>query len=162
MTDVFIRYQTTTGIEKTVKFDTAETKINLDLRDIQSIDLLPLIWCTSLQDLSLRNNQIVHLDLTPLAKCKSLICLALNNNKIESIDFSPLSSCKKLEEIFLKKNNLSRIDISPLFQCSNLQTFEIDESVSMTANMLLRSIGNWPSVLVQQYGKILWKVPRKS
>ncbi|TXT53857.1 MAG: hypothetical protein BAJATHORv1_110049 [Candidatus Thorarchaeota archaeon] len=162
MADIFIRYETTTGMEKTAKFDTDETKINLDLRDISSIDLLPLVWCDKLEHLSLRNNRLTHISLTPLSKCRNLTCLALSNNKLEEIDFSPLTSCKKLEELFLKGNNLTRVDISPLFQCSNLQVFEIDESVSMTANMLLRTIGNWPSVLVQQYGKILWKVPRRS
>ncbi|MHA2144320.1 MAG: hypothetical protein ACXAB0_02640 [Candidatus Thorarchaeota archaeon] len=37
--EIYIRYVTTSGLEKTVRYDVDETAINLDVRDIAEIDL---------------------------------------------------------------------------------------------------------------------------
>ncbi len=157
MTEVFIRYTNTVGIEECEVFKTDETKVSLDLRDAASIDLLPLIWCSDLEYLNLRYNRLSEIDLTPLAKCTRLKGLKLNHNLLEQIDLTPVSECRDLQEIVLKNNLLKRVDVSPLFHCPQLQDLQIDSDVSLTADLMLRSIGNWPEVLVDRYHTILWK-----
>ncbi|MHA2024207.1 MAG: leucine-rich repeat domain-containing protein, partial [Candidatus Thorarchaeota archaeon] len=140
------------------KFRTDETVINLDLRDMVSVDLLPLIWCENLEALYLRNNVLSDIDLTPLEKCgKNLKVINLCHNRIQEIDMEALGSCPNLLEVKLNDNRLKRIDLSPLFQCANLAELGLDEEVSLTADLLLRSVGSWPEVLVERYHRILWK-----
>lgn len=156
--EIFIHYLTTTGLEKSVKFSSDETVINLDLRDMVSVDLLPLIWCENLEALNMRHNVLTEIDLSPLEKCgKNLKVINLSHNRIQNLDLEPLSSCPNLLEIKLNENRLKRIDLSPLFQCANLAELGIDEEVSLTADLLLRSVGSWPEVLVERYHRILWK-----
>ncbi|MHA1287798.1 MAG: leucine-rich repeat domain-containing protein [Candidatus Thorarchaeota archaeon] len=156
--EIFIHYLTTTGLEKSAKFRTDETVINLDLRDMVSVDLLPLIWCENLEALYLRNNVLSDIDLTPLEKCgKNLKVINLCHNRIQEIDMEALGSCPNLLEVKLNDNRLKRIDLSPLFQCANLAELGLDEEVSLTADLLLRSVGSWPEVLVERYHRILWK-----
>jgi Leucine-rich repeat (LRR) protein len=158
VSEIFIRYETTTGLEKTVRFSTDETTINLDLRDIASVDLLPIIWCENLEYLCLRNNSLFEIDLSPLEKCgKKLRSINLNNNRIQDLDLNPLSSCPNLEELNLENNRLKRVDLSPLFQCASLKELVVDRDVGLTADLLLRSVGSWPEVLVNLYHRILWK-----
>ncbi|TFG15480.1 hypothetical protein EU537_00235 [Candidatus Thorarchaeota archaeon] len=154
---VLVRYCTTTGIENTRRISINETTINLDLRDIKSIDLLPLIWCSKLRKLSLRCNQITDVNLSPLSKCKNLESLLLSNNLLEEIDFDPLSECPHLQEIDIRNNNIRSVDLSPLFHCSELTSLKMDEGTTLTADLLLRSIGTWPEVLIDKFHKILWK-----
>ncbi|MHA2144321.1 MAG: hypothetical protein ACXAB0_02645 [Candidatus Thorarchaeota archaeon] len=73
------------------------------------------------------------------------------------MNLEPLSSCPNLEEFSISENRLKRVDLSPLFQCPNLKELNFDEDVSLTANLLLRSVGSWPEVLIERYHKILWK-----
>jgi Leucine-rich repeat (LRR) protein len=158
VSEIFIRYETTTGLEKTARFRTDETTINLDLKDIASVDLLPIIWCENLEYLCLRNNSLSEVDLSPLEKCgKKLKSVRLNHNRIQELDLDPLSSCPNLEELNLENNRLKRVDLSPLFQCANLNELAIDKDVGLTADLLLRSVGSWPEVLVERYHRILWK-----
>jgi Leucine-rich repeat (LRR) protein len=158
VSEIFIRYETTTGLEKTARFRTDETTINLDLKDIVSVDLLPIIWCENLEYLCLRNNSLSEVDLSPLEKCgKKLKSVRLNHNRIQELDLDPLSSCPNLEELNLENNRLKRVDLSPLFQCANLNELAIDKDVGLTADLLLRSVGSWPEVLVERYHRILWK-----
>ena len=157
MEEVIIRFQTSTGFEQTRVIPVHETTLNLELRNITEIDLLPLVWCTKLEKITLRYNQISEIDLTPLSRCINLEELQLGNNRIKSIDLHALSDCPHLREIDIAKNPLSSIDISPLFHCSELQNLLVDEDVSLTADLLLRSIGSWPDVLVERFHKILWK-----
>jgi Leucine-rich repeat (LRR) protein len=155
--EVFIRYLTTTGLEKTAKFDSETTSVNLELRNMASVDLLPLIWCTKLQVLSLKNNSLTEVDLSALEKCRSLRSLKLGNNRLQEIDLEPLALCSELEEVCMEGNRLKIVDLSPLFQCPRLQELKIDEPVALTADLLLRSIGSWPEVLIERYHRILWK-----
>ncbi|TFF92581.1 leucine-rich repeat domain-containing protein [Candidatus Thorarchaeota archaeon] len=155
--EVFIRYVTTTGLEKTARFSSDTTCVNLELRDMVSVDLLPLIWCTNLQVLSIRNNSLTEVDLSALERCKNLRVLRLGNNRLQEIDLDPLAACTDLEEVCMENNRLKIVDLSPLFQCSKLLELRIDESVSLTADLLLRSIGSWPEVLIERYNRILWK-----
>jgi Leucine-rich repeat (LRR) protein len=158
VSEIFIRYETTTGLEKTAKFRTDETTINLDLKDMAYVDLLPIIWCEKLESLCLRNNSISEIDLSPLEKCgKQLKSVRLNHNRLQELDLNPLSSCPSLEELNLENNRLKRVDLSPLFQCANLKELVIDKDVGLTADLLLRSVGSWPEVLVERYHRILWK-----
>ncbi len=156
MDDVIIRYTTTSGLEELVRIEKSETHLNLALRDIASIDLLPLIWCTELESLSLQYNCIESIDLSPLAKCVALEDINLSHNKLREIDLSPLSGLPNLVEIRLEKNSLRKIDISPLFECPSLRVLRKDDDVSLTASIFLRSVGSWPEVLMDEYHKIFW------
>ena len=157
VSEVYIRYVTTTGLEKMAKFDTDTNIVNMELRDVASVDLLPLIWCKNLEVLNLKNNSLSEIDLTPLEKCPKLKAIRIGYNRIQDVDLSPLAACPNLEEISLEKNRLKIIDLSPLFQCPKLEDLRIDESVTLTADLLLRSIGSWPEVLIERYHRILWK-----
>lgn len=157
MADMFIAYTTAAGIEKKAEFNTDERRINLDLRDIATIDLLPLVWAEDLETLCLRHNRITGLDLSPLSKCKQLEMLSLSDNLIKKIDLSPLSDCPNLAELALDMNPLESIDISPLFECPKLDELRVDDEVTLKADLFLRSIGDWPQVLVDLYPRILWK-----
>lgn len=158
VSEIFIRYVTTNGLEKTVRFNTDEKGINLDLRNIAQVDLLPLIWCENLETLCLRNNSITEIDLSPLEKCgQNLKSVRLGHNRLQEIDLEPLSSCPNLEEVSLIDNRLKRVDLTPLFHCPNLREIKIDDDVGLTADLLLRSVGSWPEVLIEQYHRILWK-----
>jgi hypothetical protein len=156
--EIYIRYVTTSGLEKTVRYDVDETAINLDVRDIAEIDLLPIIWCEDLESISVRSNSLAEIDLSPLEKVgRKIKAIRLGHNRIQEINLEPLSSCPNLEEFSISENRLKRVDLSPLFQCPNLKELNFDEDVSLTANLLLRSVGSWPEVLIERYHKILWK-----
>ncbi|MFQ5831597.1 MAG: leucine-rich repeat domain-containing protein [Candidatus Thorarchaeota archaeon] len=159
MAEIHIRYVTSTGLEKSLEIRASETYVNLDLRDIASIDLLPLIWCTGLEELSIRNNKISSVDLSPLSKCKKLQSLRLSNNQLEEIDLTPLGSCPELAELALQGNRFRRVDISALFHCQDLTDLKLDDSVTLLADLTLKSVGSWPEVLVERFHRILWKVP---
>ncbi|MFW9926474.1 MAG: leucine-rich repeat domain-containing protein [Candidatus Thorarchaeota archaeon] len=157
-TEIYIRYVTTSGLEKTARYGTDERTINLDLRDISEIDLLPIIWCENLESLCLRSNSLREIDLSPLEKAgKNLKAIRLGHNRLQSIDLTPLSECPNLEEVSLSENRLKRVDLSPLFHCPNLKELNLDEEVALTADLLLRSVGSWPEVLIERYHRILWK-----
>ncbi|MFW9786208.1 MAG: leucine-rich repeat domain-containing protein [Candidatus Thorarchaeota archaeon] len=156
--EIFIRYVTTNGLERTARFKSDETSINLDLRNIAQVDLLPLIWCEKIESLCIRNNSLTEIDLYPLEKSgKNLKAVRLSNNRLQEIDLEPLSSCPNLEEVSLLNNRLKRIDLSPLFHCPNLKELKINDDVGLTADLLLRSVGSWPEVLIERYHRILWK-----
>ncbi|UCH03583.1 MAG: hypothetical protein JSW05_08250 [Candidatus Thorarchaeota archaeon] len=159
MVQVFIRYVTSTGLEKSLGVEATETCVNLDLRDIASVDLLPLIWCGNLQDLSIRYNKLTSVDLSPLSKCSELQSLRLGNNELGEVDLTPLEHCPKLAELSLQSNRLKRVDISPLFHCPHLTELKLDDSTTLTADLTLKSVGSWPEVLVERFHRILWKVP---
>lgn len=156
--EIFIRYVTTNGIERSARFSSDETDINLDLRNIAHVDLLPLIWCETIETLCLRNNSITEIDLYPLAKSgKNLRAIRLGHNRLQEINLEPLSACPNLEEVSLVDNRLKRVDLSPLFHCPNLKELKLDNEVGLTADLLLRSVGSWPEVLIERYHRILWK-----
>jgi Leucine-rich repeat (LRR) protein len=161
VSEIFIRYVTTNGLEKTARFKSDETRFNLDLRNIAQVDLLPLIWCEKIETLCLRNNNLTEIDLSPLEKSgKNLKAVRLSHNRLQEIDLEPLSSCPNLEEVSLLDNRLKRVDLSPLFHCPNLKELKINDDVGLTADLLLRSVGSWPEVLIERYHRILWKANR--
>lgn len=158
VSEIFIRYVTTNGLERSARFSSDETSINLDLRNIAQVDLLPLIWCEKIETLCLRNNSIIEIDLSPLEKSgKNLKAVRLSHNRLQEIDLEPLSACPNLEEVSLLDNRLKRVDLSPLFHCPDLKELKIDNEVGLTADLLLRSVGSWPEVLIERYHRILWK-----
>lgn len=156
MDEVILRYTTSSGLEEAMRIETSETYLNLSLKDIVSIDLLPLVWCTDIQRVNLQYNKLTTIDLGPLAKCQALEELVLSHNSLSGIDLTPLAGLPHLREICLEKNKLRKIDVSPLFECPNLEVFKKDDFVSLTASIFLRSIGSWPEVLMDEYHRILW------
>lgn len=125
------------------------------------VDLLPLIWCTELETLSIRNNEVQHLDLSPLTRCKKLHGLRLDYNKLESIDLGPVGELPDLQEVTLKHNSFKEINLSPLFFCSRLRRLDLDDGVDLKADLLLRSIGNWPDILMDKFNRIQWQAPEE-
>ena len=162
MEEIYIRYITSTGLERTAGFRTDVEEINLDLRDIESVDLQPLIWCVKLKSLNIRNNRLTTIDLTPLVRSVNLEALRLNNNRLSEINLAPLSDCPHLQDVDIRGNKIKSLDLSPLFHCTELIDLKLDDEVSLTADLLLRSIGSWPDVLVNKFHKILWKVSEES
>lgn len=150
------------GDERRMSFDVNETEINMDLRDIVAVDLLPLVFCRDLHYFSIRSNQLTRIDLTPLSNCKKLEGIRLSNNKLQEIDLNPLCDCPKLTEVTLQGNQIESLDISPLFHCPELKEFKIDGFTVPTANLLLRSVGSWPQVIIDMFFKIQWEAPTAS
>lgn len=160
MEEVYLRYTTSTGRELTRTFPVNSNTIHMDLVDIVDIDLYPLIWCTNLRYLTLRMNKLERVDLSPLSNCLELRGFKINYNSLQELDITPLGSCCKLQELSIHKNpNLTSLDLSPLFMCPDLEELEIDDSVTLTADLLLRSVGNWPDVLVKRFYRIKWTSP---
>ena len=156
MDEIIVRYVTTAGLEREERIRAEETGINLDLRDIVSIDLLPLIWCSRLESLTLRYNKLTEVDLSPLSKCHRLRSLSLSHNLLKDIDLNPVGECPDLEDLNLEHNDLKRVNLSPLFQCTKLLELRLDPTAVITADIYLRSVGSWPEVLLDRYHRILW------
>lgn len=157
MDEIIVRYVTTAGLEREDRIRTDETSINLDLRDMVSIDLLPLIWCSRLESLTLRHNKLTEVDLSPLSKCRRLRSLSLSHNLLKDIDLNPLSECPDLEDVDIEHNeHLKKVNLSPLFECPKLLELRLDPTVVVTADIFLRSVGSWPEVLLERYHRILW------
>ncbi|MHA2385540.1 MAG: leucine-rich repeat domain-containing protein, partial [Candidatus Thorarchaeota archaeon] len=116
----------------------------------------------NLEDLTIRNNKLKEIDLSPLSKCPTLQALRLNNNLLEKLDLSPLAECSMLEELSIQGNRLKRIDISPLFECHALKELKHDTSITLLADLTLKSVGSWPNVLMDRFHRILWKVPTET
>ncbi|MHA1902877.1 MAG: leucine-rich repeat domain-containing protein, partial [Candidatus Thorarchaeota archaeon] len=106
MDEIYIRYITTTGLERTAGFRTDVEEISLDLRDMESVDLLPLIWCVKMKTLNIRNNRLTTIDLTPLSRCVNLEALRLNNNLLSEINLTPLSDCPHMQEVDIRGNKI--------------------------------------------------------
>ncbi|MFW9965631.1 MAG: leucine-rich repeat domain-containing protein [Candidatus Thorarchaeota archaeon] len=159
MVEIYVWYVNSTGQEKSYGVEADERCVNLDLRDMISVDLLPLIWCRNLEDLSIRNNKLTEIDLSPLSKCPNLQGLRLNNNQLEKLNLSPLAECSMLEELAIQANRLKRVDISPLFHCHALKELKHDTSVTLLADLTLKSVGSWPDVLMERFHRILWTLP---
>ncbi|UCE11476.1 MAG: leucine-rich repeat domain-containing protein [Candidatus Thorarchaeota archaeon] len=159
MDEIYIRYWTTTGRERIEPYMTNRTEISLEYRDIAAIDILPLVWCKGLRLLSLRGNHLANLDLMSLASCPNLEMLKLSYNKLQAIDLTPLGQCTNLKELSLERNRFTSLDLSPLFECPRLVDLGMDDSIELTADLMLRSVGNWPDVLVNRFYKIKWEVP---
>ena len=162
MAEIFVWYVNFTGQEKSIGVESDERCVNLDLRDMISVDILPLIWCRNLEDLTIRNNKLKEIDLSPLSKCPTLQAFRINNNLLERLDLSPLAECSMLEELSIQDNRLKRVDISPLFECHALKELRHDTSVTLLADLTLKSVGSWPKVLMDRFHRILWKVPTET
>ncbi|MHA2386951.1 MAG: hypothetical protein ACXAEE_12145 [Candidatus Thorarchaeota archaeon] len=162
MAEIHVWYVNSTGQEKSISVESSERCVNLDLRDMISVDLLPLIWCRNLEDLTVRNNKLKEIDLSPLSKCPTIQALRLNNNLLEKLNLSPLAECSMLEELSIQENRFKRVDISPLFECHALKELNHDTSVTLLADLTLKSVGSWPNVLMDRFHRILWKVPTET
>jgi len=160
--EVHIWYWTASGDEKRMSFDVNETEINMDLRDICAVDLLPIVFMRDLHYFSIRDNQLTKIDLMPFSNCKKLEGIRLSNNKLAGLDLTPLTDCSKLMEFAVQGNNIDTLDISPLFQCAELKEFKLDDDVAPSASLLLRSVGSWPKVILDMFFKIQWETPEPS
>ncbi len=109
-----IKYTTSGGKERTIKLK--KNPINIDLHDagITTIDLTPLQNCSTLQTLTLSNNQLQHIDLSPLSSCHNLSEVYLDKNQLEDIVFP---SWNNLRELNLQQNHLVNFDLKPLSDC---------------------------------------------
>lgn len=136
-------------------------ELSLAANALDTIDLAPLSWCSSLTVLMLNSNRLSSIDLAPLAACKRLERLWLHDNNLQQIDLAPLASCPDLRSLYLEDNSLHDValdlsplgnahnlrsfrlggnrltgllNLTPLFQCSSLSNFNVDASVSLTAD----------------------------
>ena len=78
---------------------------NLDLRDNQIIDLSLLSGLVNLQNLTLLRNQVI--DVSPLSALSKLQVLGLSGNQI--VDIDPLSGLTNLNLLYLDNNNIINI-----------------------------------------------------
>jgi Leucine-rich repeat (LRR) protein len=160
--EVRIWYWTALGDEKRMSFDVNETEINMDLRDISAVDLLPVVFLRDLRYFSIRDNELTQVDLSPFSNCKKLEGIRLSNNKLQTLDLTPLSDCPKLMELAIQCNEIEQVDISPLFHCPEIKEFKLDDATIPSASLLLRSVGSWPKVILDMFFKIQWEAPEPS
>ena len=78
---------------------------NLGLKEFDDVDDFKIAELTSIKQLSLSKNKIVHLQ--PLSFLKTLVTLNINNNKVYNI--APLESLTNLEELYASNNEISVI-----------------------------------------------------
>ena len=122
-------------IKEHAEFEDDTTSISFVKKAIDCIDLSPLVSCTCLKELWLRENQLESLDLTPLASCTSLRKLVLDLNKLQDIDLTPLAGCTNLKELDLSHNQLETINLAPLASCTNLQLLWLHENQLETIDL---------------------------
>jgi len=106
-------------IIKGEQYSTDLTSLNLNSRDLQNEDIIPLSFMTNLKRLVLENNQIS--DLAPLSELTELKYLYLGGNQIS--DLTPLSSLANLNELYLMNNQIN--DIMSLSALTNLATMNL-------------------------------------
>ena len=111
---------------------------DLDLENITALngggwnisDISGIEHCTNLQNLDLRDNQII--DISSLSGLVQLQTLALLNNQI--IDINPLSGLMNLQVLGLSGNQI--IDIGSLSGLTNLTLLYLDNNQIININLL--------------------------
>ena len=93
----------------------AEADALLRLQVYDMADVSPLAALTNLEELELKDNQVI--DVGPLAALTNLYYLGLARNRI--VDVSPLSALTNLNELDLGFNEMG--DVSPLAAMTNLK-----------------------------------------
>ena len=93
----------------------AEADVLLRLQVYDMADVSPLAALTNLEELELKDNQVI--DVGPLAALTNLYYLGLARNRI--VDVSPLSALTNLNELDLGFNEMG--DVSPLAAMTNLK-----------------------------------------
>ncbi|MBS6025882.1 MAG: leucine-rich repeat domain-containing protein, partial [Paeniclostridium sordellii] len=112
-------------------------KLTIVKKDIQSLEGIQ--YCTNIQELDLRNNNIS--DLSPLGSLTNLQYLNLDNNKLSNI--GPLGSLTNLNALYLGNNKIN--DISPLSSLTNLNTLglgnnKLDDISSLSSLSKLKTL----------------------
>jgi len=91
-------------------------------KGIEIKDLTGLELCVAVQEIDLRDNQIV--DLGPLRALKLLQTLSLTNNKIESVE--PLKDLERIQYIELSGNAV--VDVTPLAKLTNMRSLYLSDN----------------------------------
>ncbi|WP_197097098.1 InlB B-repeat-containing protein, partial [Paraclostridium sordellii] len=112
-------------------------KLTIVKKDIQNLEGIQ--YCTNIQELDLRNNNIS--DLSPLGSLTNLQYLNLDNNKLSNI--GPLGSLTNLNALYLGNNKIN--DISPLSSLTNLNTLglgnnKLDDISSLSSLSKLKTL----------------------
>ena len=108
----------------TITREDMETLVDLTARDSEIQDLTGLAFATNLQELDLRNNNVID-DISELAELTQLNTLHLGGNAI--IDISHLDGKITLEVLTIDNNSIS--DLSPLSSLLNLEVLNISNNV---------------------------------
>ena len=112
-------------------------KLTIVKKDIQNLEGIQ--YCTNIQELDLRNNNIS--DLSPLGSLTNLQYLNLDNNKLSNI--GPLGSLTNLNALYLGNNKIN--NISPLSSLTNLNTLglgnnKLDDISSLSSLSKLKTL----------------------
>ena len=107
-------YKSKGGYIKSISLHTNTTRVSLDYRPLDSIDLEPLRKCPMLRELSLKSCILNSINLTPIENCTEMTRLDLSGNRLKAVDLSPLTNLAKLEYLNIASNGLHKIDLTPL------------------------------------------------
>ena len=92
---------------------------NLNLEEFDDVEDFKISELTSIKQLSLSKNKIVHLQ--PLSVLDTLVTLNINHNKVYNL--APLEPLVNLEQFYASNNQIS--NIYPLKSLSNLRILNI-------------------------------------
>lgn len=107
-------YKSKGGHIKSIPLHANTTRVSLDYRPLDSIDLEPLRKCPMLRELSLKSCILNSIDLTPIENCTEMTRLDLRGNRLKAVNLSPLENLAKLEYLNIASNGLHKIDLTPL------------------------------------------------
>jgi Leucine-rich repeat (LRR) protein len=88
-------YKSKGGHIKSIPLHPNTTRVILDYRPLDSIDLKPLRECPMLRELSLKSCILNSIDLTPIENCTEITRLDLSGNRLKEVDLSPIANLTK-------------------------------------------------------------------
>ncbi len=125
---ILIKGITTNGKPIEFLFDTQEGNLNLEKKNLKSIDLSPLEGCDNIRVVNLQRNSLESIDLSPLQNKKELKDLLLAYNKLTTLDLSPIKTCDNLNALTLSRNELTTLDLNPIGNSENLRMLTLNKN----------------------------------
>ncbi|MHA1933757.1 MAG: hypothetical protein ACW97A_00625 [Candidatus Thorarchaeota archaeon] len=130
-----ITYKNAQDCQEDYALEKEETKIDLFMRQVSSVNLTSLEDCKSLEIVELSRNLLEAVNLNPLRGCMQLKSLRFRDNRLSSIDLWPLLKCIELEDIDLTGNQLERVDLTPVLSCEKVL---LDDSTRVDVDTLFK------------------------
>ncbi|MHA2284782.1 MAG: hypothetical protein ACXADL_01935 [Candidatus Thorarchaeota archaeon] len=120
MDKIVITYKNAQDCQEDYTLEKEDTKIDLFMRQVTSVDLSSVEDCKSLEIIELSRNLLEVVNLNPLSRCTQLKSLRFRENRLSSIDLWPLLKNAELADIDLTGNQLENVDLTPVLSCDSV------------------------------------------
>lgn len=110
------------------------TKIDIKYNTIQRIESFAFANLSSLQDISLRDNQVEVLVTNAFAHHKNLTTIGLDKNNIVEINRDVFVDLPSLQKLFLTSNKITTLHDRAFVHLGNLRELEIDRNGLFSLN----------------------------